>query len=91
MFACAPSYYSSPRRGMVLPHGLWHIKEAARRRLTRASGMGTTRIKDGQDTHLFTLVAGIMCSLQGLGHANNPRVTKAKAIDPLCRTWATPS
>jgi hypothetical protein len=53
--------------------------------------MGTTRIKDGQEAHLFTLVAGIVCSLQGLGHANNPRVTKEKAIDPLCCTWATPS
>jgi hypothetical protein len=33
------------------------------------------------------LNVGDVCSSQGLGRANNLRVTKAKTIDPLRRVW----
>jgi hypothetical protein len=85
--------------GAVLPRGPRHIAEVARRCLTRASNTGATRIKYGQDVHLSTLRAGSvrpilnvddMCSMKGLGRANNPHVTKAKTIDQLRRAWVTP-
>jgi hypothetical protein len=89
-----PALHSS--RDPVLARGLWRMTEATRHSSTRASGVGATRIKYGQAAHMFApvtggvrhaLKAGDMCSLQGLGHASNPRVTEAKTIESLRHTW----
>jgi hypothetical protein len=72
------------------------MTEDGRHSLTRASGVGATHIKYGQEVHMFApvigcvhlaLKAGGVCSPQGLGRASNPCVTEEKTIESLCRTW----
>jgi hypothetical protein len=88
-----PTTSLHPGRGAVLPRGPRHIAEAARHCLTHASNMGQLALNKGRMYTLGTgsvchvLNASSVCSLQGLGRASNPRVTKEKTIDLLHRGW----
>jgi hypothetical protein len=67
-------------RDPVLVRGLWCMAKANRSSSSRAPGVGAARIERGQDTRLSKLVAGDVHSPQGINHASNLCVIKARPL-----------
>ena len=64
----------------MLARGLWCIAKADKSGSSRAPGVGAARIERGQDTRLSKPVAGDVHSPQGMVHASNLRVIKARPL-----------